>query len=203
MKRESKLKSRSGFTLAETLLAILILLLVSSIVAQGIPVARNVYNRVVLGANAQVLLSTTVTALRDELGTAWDVTAGTGTDNKSLTYFSADIGSRSKLWVDTATKTIQIQEYVTTDGLNTETASVGSARALVSEKAATRELRVTYNEATCANGVVTIKGLGVYRDTGEGPLEGPLATLGDGDAGDLVIRPVSIHAEATTPPAGP
>ena len=201
MKRKNKLKSRSGFTLAETLLAILILLLVSSIVAQGIPVARNVYNRVVLGANAQVLLSTTVTALRDELGTAWDVTAGT--DN-SLTYFSADIGSRSKLWVDTATNTIQIQEYVATDGLNTDTThSVGSPRALVSEKAATRELRVTYNEATCADGVVTIKGLGVYRDTGEGPLEGPLATLGDGDAGDLVIRPVSIHAEATTPPAGP
>ena len=197
MKRESKLKSRSGFTLAETLLAILILLLVSSIVAQGIPVARNVYNRVVLGANAQVLLSTTVTALRDELGTAWDVTAGT--DN-SLTYFSADIGSRSKLWVDAATKTIQIQEYVATDGLNTDTThSVGSPRALVSEKAATRELRVTYNEATCADGVVTIKGLGVYRDTGEGPL----ATLGDGDAGDLVIRPVSIHAEVTAPPAGP
>ena len=200
MKRKSKLKSRSGFTLAETLLAILILLLVSSIVAQGIPVARNVYNRVVLGANAQVLLSTTVTALRDELGTAWDVTAGTGTDNKSLTYFSADIGSRSKLWVDTATNTIQIQEYVTTEGLNTDaTHSVGSARALVSEKAATRELRVTYSTATCADGAVTIKGLGVYRDTGEGPL----ATLGDGDAGDLVIRPVSIHAEATTPPAGP
>ena len=196
MKRESKLKSRSGFTLAETLLAILILLLVSSIVAQGIPVARNVYNRVVLGANAQVLLSTTVTALRDELGTAWDVTAGA--DN-SLTYFSADIGSRSKLWVDTTTNTIQIQEYVATDGLNTETASVGSARALVSEKAATRELRVTYSTAKCENGVVTIGGLGVYRDTGEGPL----ATLGDGDAGDLIIRPVSIHAEATTPPAGP
>lgn len=202
MKRKSKLKSRSGFTLAETLLAILILLLVSSIVAQGIPVARNVYNRVVLGANAQVLLSTTVTALRDELGTAWDVTAGT--DNKSLTYFSADIGSRSKLWMDTDSQTIQIQEYVTTEGLNTDaTHSVGSARALVSEKAATRELRVTYKKATCANGVVTIKGLGVYRDTGEGPLEGPLATLGDDDAGDLVIRPVSIHAEATTPPAGP
>ena len=196
MKRESKLKSRSGFTLTETLLAILILLLVSSIVAQGIPVARNVYNRVVLGANAQVLLSTTVTALRDELGTAWDVTAGT--DN-SLTYFSADIGSRSKLWVDATTNTIQIQEYVATDGLNTETASVGSAHALVSEKAATRELRVTYSTAKCENGVVTIGGLGVYRDTGEGPL----ATLGDGDAGDLVIRPVSIHAEATTPPAGP
>ena len=196
MKRESKLKSRSGFTLAETLLAILILLLVSSIVAQGIPVARNVYNRVVLGANAQVLLSTTVTALRDELGTAWDVTAGT--DN-SLTYFSADIGSRSKLWVDATTNTIQIQEYVATDGLNTETASVGSAHALVSEKAATRELRVTYSTAKCENGVVTIGGLGVYRDTGEGPL----ATLGDGDAGDLVIRPVSIHAEVTAPPAGP
>ena len=59
---KKKLKGKSGFTLAETLLAVLILLLVSTIVANGIPVARNVYNNVIIGANAQMLLSTAVTA---------------------------------------------------------------------------------------------------------------------------------------------
>ena len=41
MRIKEKLKNRSGFTLAETLLAVLILLLVSVIVANGIPVARD------------------------------------------------------------------------------------------------------------------------------------------------------------------
>ena len=55
-----------GFTLAETLLAVLILLMVSSIVAAGIPSARRAYEKVVLASNAEVLLSTTITTLRHE-----------------------------------------------------------------------------------------------------------------------------------------
>ena len=58
MKRLNKLKRKSGFTLAETLLAVLILLPVSGIVETGIHVARNIYQKVVIGANAQALLST-------------------------------------------------------------------------------------------------------------------------------------------------
>ena len=65
LKLKKRLKNQAGFSLAETLLAVLIMLLVSVIVANGIPVARNVYNNVIVGANAQVLLSTTVTALRN------------------------------------------------------------------------------------------------------------------------------------------
>ena len=68
-----KLKRESGFTLAETLMAVLILLMVSAVVATGIPAAANAYNKAVDAANAHVLLSTMVTALRDELGMAKEV----------------------------------------------------------------------------------------------------------------------------------
>ncbi len=74
-------KSREGFTLAETLICVLILLMVSAIVGAAIPTAANVYKNTVDVANAQVLLSTTLTALRDEFSTAKQVqwTSGTST----------------------------------------------------------------------------------------------------------------------------
>ena len=105
---KKKLKSKSGFTLAETLLAVLILLLVSTIVANGIPVARNVYNNVIVGANAQMLISTAVTALRNELGTAQDVAVGT--NNTDITYYKPSIGAYSKLSVND--EGIQLLDYV-------------------------------------------------------------------------------------------
>ena len=76
-----KLKeSRAGFTLAETLICVLILLMVSAIVGAAMPSAANAYKNVVDAANAQVLLSTTLTALRDEFSTAKQVqwTSGRG-----------------------------------------------------------------------------------------------------------------------------
>ena len=101
---KKKLKNRGGFTLAETLLAVAILLLVSAIVATGMPAAKNAYEKVVLASNAEVLLSTAASALRDELGTAWNVqTKGTG-----VTYFSASTGTRTELTID---GTIKIKEY--------------------------------------------------------------------------------------------
>lgn len=99
-----KLRDKRGFSLAETLLAVLILLLVSVVVATGMPAATNAYNKVILGANAKVMLSTAITALHDELGTAWQVKPITG----GLTYFSASTGAKTnltkgedgKLWVE-------------------------------------------------------------------------------------------------------
>ena len=102
MKAVNKLKRRGGFSLAETLVAILILLLVSAIVAAGVPVARNAYEKVVLSANAQTLLSSAVSALRDELGTAWDVRvedSATKTSGAWLTYYSSSTGARTKLYL--------------------------------------------------------------------------------------------------------
>ena len=67
-------RARQGFSLAETLIALLIVLLVSIIVATGVPSAINAYHNAVAGSNAQVALSTVATALRDELGSATEVT---------------------------------------------------------------------------------------------------------------------------------
>ena len=61
---------RDGFSLAELLMTILVLLMVTSVVAAGVPVAVRAYWKVIDAANAQVLLSTTMTELRNELGTA-------------------------------------------------------------------------------------------------------------------------------------
>ena len=71
--KDSKEKRKTGFTLAETLVAILILLMVSAIVAGALPVAGRVYTKTVGTANAQVLLSAAMAALRDELSTAADI----------------------------------------------------------------------------------------------------------------------------------
>ena len=100
-----KLHTENGFTLAETLLAVLILLMVSTIVATGIPVARNAYEKVVLASNAEVLLSTTISTLRNELGTATDVDIPDGAagnkvkSGKEITYYNSARGSLSRIFM--------------------------------------------------------------------------------------------------------
>ena len=87
MKRSAlrrKLKEKAGFTLAELLMAVLILLMVSSIVAMGIPVAVNAYYKVVDASNAQILLSTTITRLRSEL--AYVTAVKTDSSNAVLNF---------------------------------------------------------------------------------------------------------------------
>lgn len=113
---KKKRNSRAGFTLAETLMAVLILLLVSGIVAAGIPAAKNAYEKVVLASNAEVMLTTAESALRDELGTAWNVQQVSSSD--SITYFSADTGMRSKLEMvgdSDGQKDLTITEYQSAD----------------------------------------------------------------------------------------
>ncbi len=65
-----KLSSKRGFSLAELLLATAIMLLSASIVARGIPVAQDIYKKTLDIANSQVLLSTAMTSLRDDIGYA-------------------------------------------------------------------------------------------------------------------------------------
>lgn len=99
-----KLKSRRGFTLTEVLIAVLILVLIT---AGIMPVAVSAYRNAVDAANARVLLSTTVNALRDELSTAWAIKS---VDSTTITYQSADTGSQTKMFIkDSAV--IMLQEY--------------------------------------------------------------------------------------------
>jgi len=140
-----RLKNKSGFTLAETLLAVLILLLVSVIVANGIPVARNVYNNVIVGANAQMLLSTAVTALRNELGTARDVK--TDSSEKYITYFNAEREAYSLISLAGENNTIQVQPYIVKPDGGSITAVNGSKlHDLVSKAASNKDLYITYSK---------------------------------------------------------
>ena len=153
----------TGFTLAETLLAILILLMVSTIVATGIPAAKNAYEKVVLASNAEVLLSTTMSELRNELGTARDVNA----TNNVITYRNSYTSSESKLFKssggDEPAGTIMLQRYAGEGG--------SKALRLVSEKASDGLYvlygTVDYNSST---GIVTFHNLQVMRKSSANPL---------------------------------
>lgn len=94
-------------------MAVLILLLVSSVIAAGIPAATSAYKNAVDGANARTLLSTTVDALRSELSTAWDVKVGTN----EIYYYSARTGAKTRLYNDSGT--IKVQDYVRYDDNST------------------------------------------------------------------------------------
>ena len=136
---KEKLRSSKGFSLAETLLAVLILLLVSVIVANGVPAARNAYEKVIVASNAQALLSTTANALRDELGTAWDVKQESET---SVSYYSTNTGSRSVISLNEGE--IMINEYIDTDLLDIGGTEGLRSRKLLNEATVTSELAVTY-----------------------------------------------------------
>ncbi len=168
---KKKLHSGKGFTLAETLLAVLILLMVSGIVASGIPSAKSAYEKVVLASNARILLSTTTSALRSELGSAKDVeivTAGTGEQaNSVITYYNTGRNSSSKIYVnnkDDEQPEIMLQRYFSAEGLSADYA----ATPLVSDAAATADLYVTYESVTYdkTTGIIKFTNLAVMRESG-------------------------------------
>lgn len=167
MKKRKKARGRGGFTLAETLLAVLILLMVSAITAAGIPAAKNAYEKVVLGANARILLSTSLTALRDELGTARNVEVSGNT----VSYYSAKTHANSQIYLDTDPPAIMVRDYVGLEGSVIDPAggTAQTTRRLVSDKAATGDLYVTYNSppAVSADGsMITFSNVEVRRRLG-------------------------------------
>ena len=98
----NRIRNSKAFTVSEALVALTIVLLVTAIVAAGIPAAANAYNKVVMVSNSQVLLSTTMSTLRNELLTASDVqTKGTANSNgqySKLVYYNASIGAVSSIF---------------------------------------------------------------------------------------------------------
>ncbi len=158
---KKKLHNRKGFTLAETLLAVLILLMVSQIVATGIPVAKNAYEKVVLASNAEVLLSTAVTVLRNELGTASKIDTP---DQKTITYFNADRGSMAKIGVEEDGSVKLHRYYYSVDGIVTDS----GAEPLISKERATADLYVTFDTVSydSDNKVVTFTKVSVCRESG-------------------------------------
>ena len=146
----NKLNRRKGFSLTELLAAVLILGMVSSVVAGGIPVARDAYNKVTVSANAQVLMSTTISALRSQLGVAKIV----DDDEMSIKYLNGKNGANSVISLDSGK--IMIQEYAD------DTKKPG-IRQLVP---GTDDLYATYTGISRDDNLVTFSGFTVKK-TGE------------------------------------
>ncbi|MBE6994620.1 MAG: type II secretion system protein [Ruminococcaceae bacterium] len=140
-----RLNSRTGFTLAEVLITVLILLMITAVVAGGMPVAANAYYKVVDAANAQVLLSTAMTELRDQLGLA----SGAAVESGALTY--AGPGGDSRIWLG-GDGTILLRQTI-----------AAADRPLVSVKAQTKNLTVTYTSVTVDGTLVTFEDLRVEK----------------------------------------
>lgn len=164
-KCRSRLKSRRGFSLGEVLITLLILLLVTVIVAEGVPTALRTYDRVVTAANAQALLSTAMTKLRNELSTASGVTANDG--NTALS-FTADDGVQVKLYLESDANKgagLHIKEtygVITSDPLSEPKEN---DRLLVSREASNKNLYVTYESCELKEkGVVAFNNLSVFSD---------------------------------------
>lgn len=161
-KKKSGIRNRKGFTLAETLLAVLILLMVSQIVAAGIPVAKDAYEKVVLTSNAEVLLSTAVTVLRNELGTAREIKAA---DSRTeITYLNADRGSMAKIGIE-GNDGVKLHRYYPVDSVGKDS----GPEPLITKRRATADLYVTFEEVGYdpEKNVVTFTNLSVCRESGK------------------------------------
>lgn len=163
MKLYGKINSRQGFSIGELLVATLILLMVSSVVAGGIPVARDAYLKVTIGANSQVFLSTAITELRNELGTASNVKKS-GND---IVYISGTTGSISKL--SNETDGITITEYsfnpLNPDPVEAVKGTPLRTRVLVPKSPAPDSLYASFTLKDVSDGVVEFEELTVKRDS--------------------------------------
>ena len=92
LRRKNKKRAGSGFTLAETLTAILLIGFVGLIITGGIQAGLYARSRVVDAANAEVLLSTTLTELQNELEAAQEIRTD---DSGKLSYYLTASGWRS------------------------------------------------------------------------------------------------------------
>ena len=193
-----RLKNRSGFSLAETLLAVLILLLVSGIVVAGVPAARNAFDKIVLGANAQTMLSTAVNALRDELGTAWDVKIVTEEGSDTLQYFNSNTGARSKLMKD-AGGAITLQDYVPLDTatslIHDTSSAAGTERHLVPDTHSRLYVTYTSIEVDATTNIVSVTGLKVCKKTDDNEI----VSIGKDDEGNELALKIRVLSSKATP----
>ncbi|MDO4990959.1 MAG: prepilin-type N-terminal cleavage/methylation domain-containing protein [Eubacteriales bacterium] len=177
-----RLTDSRGFTLAELLMVILILLLVSTVVATGVPAAVNAYQKVVDSANAQLLLSTTVSSLRRELSLAGEV----GTDGSNGVEYYIN-GQGQKLTVSDDDLTIEAKFILTSDedGIK-RTWLIDNEGKEIIPKAITlagrgNDIRMVpkFDSLTYENGFFTVEKLQIEKDgsTAAGPIDLKIQTF--------------------------
>lgn len=162
-----KLHNQSGFTLAEALMAVIIVLLVSSVIAAGMPVAGRAYAKAVDAANAQALLSTTVNALRGELSTAW----GVELDGDTIIYYSPKTGAKTSL--TPGTNSIMLQDYIAYGGTEGRTDPVE----LISNRARDRKFSISYSNPTIEGNTISFENITVGKQNEEGSVLAESGTI--------------------------
>lgn len=143
---------RSGFTLAETLVATLLLLIASAMLTQGIPLAYNAYKKVDLSANAHVLASTTMTELRDKLAFSKEIEI-----NENKISFTGNNGRSYILSCDLSKGGLYLEDK-TDDGYD-------DSRLLVSDSASAKELYADFKNVSLDGEILVFDDLAVYRRT--------------------------------------
>ena len=201
-KRHSE-RARSGFTLVETLMALMIMVILTGLVAMGIPVAFDTYTKSVNASNAKVLLSTTTTVLRDEFSMAQKQALVTESGKEKLYYMDRD-GYWASLEIGTNTKnsklpTITKQLYYgniskdpDTGKLKSELNTLGGPQKLIPDSALTDALGIRLSGVSYNNGVFTINDLEVVALDRNGS-ESPYATTGSNAGDDFKIRAVMLR----------
>lgn len=90
-----KLSGEGGLTLVELLCAVVILILLGLLLNTGLQMAVNTYRAIVAQSEAELLLSTALDAIADNLRYARDVTAGA--DGKLSSYTSDSFGKGASI----------------------------------------------------------------------------------------------------------
>ena len=177
MDAKKKIQSSRGMSLAETLLAVMILLMVAAIMASGIPAARNAYEKIVLSSNAEVLLSTTISTLRNELSCS-QIDQSNG-QYAELTYYNPRRESASRIYKDT-NQTLVIQQSYGSSMINAydpenDPDADNKNAGRIFQKLPTEELYVSYASVSVdkVGGIITFKDLAVILQSNETPLAGP------------------------------
>lgn len=98
-----KLKDEAGFSLVELLAVTVVLMLLGLMLNTGLQMALNSYRTVVAQSEVELLLSTAVDALADDLRFAQDVTKTGDTVDSNFTYNSDSFGDEVRLAVDETT----------------------------------------------------------------------------------------------------
>ena len=173
------LRSNHGFTFTEVMVALLIFVLLSAFVASGIPVAFKTYQRTVNASNAQIAVSTTAAALRDELGLATAVEIGS--DNK-VEYYQSPDGYWVKLMNPTDKKSLEKHLYADSGAGPVESSEIsGSPLPLIPESAiaaavGSAQLQVKSGDGETASitykdGVFTVSDLKVVESGSDDSIE--------------------------------
>lgn len=139
---------RRGFSMIELLVVVLILLLVTAVIVGGLPAAQQAHRVVVDESNAQVLLSTVMSRLRDELGTATQVTV---LDNTVV--YAAASGGRTRLYQEGGNLWLKYPDL-----------NEGRVQPLVPDGIRPDRLTVVYDSVIFTDGVLIIYGLAVEQD---------------------------------------